>query len=562
VGWGAGKNKIPVLLSEVKSNNTDGTWSGDTYSYSGVTFKVDSNSEGYVTKITVNASPSSSAFSFYLKRENITYTNNMILNGCPSGGGDATYDLRVTGGYRDIGSGVTIPANTSFNVFWIVIRSGITVSNLVFQPMIRLSTESDPTFAPYSNICPITAYTEGEIEVRGRNLCYAVVTGRALTTVASGYSFISANGTCLMARVKAGRTHYFNNVPNANRKIIAIFPNEPNINDTTNISYTSSAFTPSIDGYAVIYVSNTNLSVDEPMVAESDTPVRYEPYTSTTNTAQFSESIYQGEMDFVGENVECYVRMLTFDGSESWLSIGDTDKQYFYLSLGETQLFVDDDAICSHYINDSSISISNRNIGIRVFYSTTNVSQRIIVRPVGFDSMSVVDFCQYLYGLQNDGNPLQITVRLIATTNDPITPTNLPIKSLFGYNHIESTTGDMEVEYITGEYQPLVDLIQSSKHVYSTAEQIVGMWIDGSTIYEKTIVFPTPVSVSTTFKSCGIDSTNILNVVGVFGTHEDGTGYGDMMADPGLTSHTLLGLKASTSHTVKTLTLQYTKATT
>jgi hypothetical protein len=67
-----------------------------------------------------------------------------------------------------------------------------------------------------------------------------------------------------MARVKAGHTYFFNDVPNANRKIVAIFPNEPNINDTTNISYTSSAFTPSIDGYAVIYVSNANIITNLP----------------------------------------------------------------------------------------------------------------------------------------------------------------------------------------------------------------------------------------------------------------------------------------------------------
>ena len=44
----------------------------------------------------------------------------------------------------------------------------------------------------------------------------------------------------------------------------------------------------------------------------------------------------------------------------------------------------------------------------------------------------------------------------------------------------------MEIEYITENYQPLVDLIQSSSHVYSTAEQVVGKWIDGHDMYEKT----------------------------------------------------------------------------
>ena len=45
----------------------------------------------------------------------------------------------------------------------------------------------------------------------------------------------------------------------------------------------------------------------------------------------------------------------------------------------------------------------------------------------------------------------------------------------------------MEIEYITQNYQPLVDLIQSGNgHTYSTSEQVVGKWIDGRPIYERT----------------------------------------------------------------------------
>jgi hypothetical protein len=82
----------------------------------------------------------------------------------------------------------------------------------------------------------------------------------------------------------------------------------------------------------------------------------------------------------------------------------------------------------------------------------------------------------------------QMVYPLATPTTSSVTPTNLPIKSLFGYNHIESTTGDMEIEYITEEFQPIVEIIESNsgKHVYSTQEQVVGKWIDGSVVYEKT----------------------------------------------------------------------------
>ena len=36
------------------------------------------------------------------------------------------------------------------------VKNGVTLENIMFEPMIRLSTETDATFEPYANICPIS----------------------------------------------------------------------------------------------------------------------------------------------------------------------------------------------------------------------------------------------------------------------------------------------------------------------------------------------------------------------------------------------------------------------
>ena len=54
----------------------------------------------------------------------------------------------------------------------------------------------------------------------------------------------------------------------------------------------------------------------------------------------------------------------------------------------------------------------------------------------------------------------QVAYKLATPTTSSVTPTNLPIKSLSGYTHIESSTGDMEVEYITERFQPLIDSLK------------------------------------------------------------------------------------------------------
>lgn len=82
----------------------------------------------------------------------------------------------------------------------------------------------------------------------------------------------------------------------------------------------------------------------------------------------------------------------------------------------------------------------------------------------------------------------QVAYELATPTTSSVTPTNLPIKSLSGYTHIESSTGDMNLEYLKQTYDPLAELIErSSIHVYSTEEKIVGKWIDGSPVYEMTV---------------------------------------------------------------------------
>lgn len=429
---GAGKNKIPVLLSEVKSNNTSGTWSGDTYSYSGVTFKVESNSEGYVTKITVNASPSSSAFSFYLKRATTSFTSDTILNGCPSGGGDSTYDLRVSGGYRDIGSGVTIPANSSFSDFWIVIRSGITVSNLVFQPMIRLATETDPTFEPYSNICPITAYTEGEIEVRGKNLVEETYYNGNINS--SGVIVANIRDYDLqIGKVKEGATY---TITTNELFVGAFYYTKPTAD---SVSYNGSrlvdmpkTFTAPITGYVAFRTAHNYAT---PQLEEGETATTYEPYTSTTHTAQFGEDIYSGEVDFVGRSENHDIIKITLDASSNIVRSGD---QAFYV-------FPSDSAKAEGRILSDKF-LSGEIIGVDcVFLNSSGAIRFNTTNKYASANDFKTQFC-----------PIEIAYELATPTTSSVTPTNLPIKSLSGYTHIESTTGDMEVEYITEEFQPIV----------------------------------------------------------------------------------------------------------
>ena len=80
--------------------------------------------------------------------------NSYILSGCPPTGSYSTYCLGIVDNGTDYGSGLTF---SNSEKPYIRISSGYEcpTDGLLFKPMIRLATETDTTFEPYANICPI-----------------------------------------------------------------------------------------------------------------------------------------------------------------------------------------------------------------------------------------------------------------------------------------------------------------------------------------------------------------------------------------------------------------------
>lgn len=173
------KNLLPFDIANIIARNTGGTWSGNTYTFNGVTFTV--NDDGSVT--VDGTATAITEFILVVHTGNVTWFKNLIrdktvtLSGCPSGGGATIYTLRKwgqgsSGTYYDTGNGVTFTAdaesldNYNWN-FQIRIYNGITVSNLTFYPMLRLASIEDDTYEPYTKTNrELTGYVDN-MEVNG-----------------------------------------------------------------------------------------------------------------------------------------------------------------------------------------------------------------------------------------------------------------------------------------------------------------------------------------------------------------------------------------------------------
>lgn len=98
---------------------------------------------------------------------------------------------------------------------------------------------------------------------------------------------------------------------------------------------------------------------------------------------------------------------------------------------------------------------------------------------------------------------------------------------------------------------------------YSENEQVVGTWVDGSTIYERTYVLTNSINVNNyNWTSTSIPINDMNKIINCWGMHESGTYWGDLCA--ALNINTYINLKCSRNGDtidLKTFTIQYTKTT-
>lgn len=143
---GGGKNKLQVTASSTTMN--------------GITFTV--NTDG-----TVTANGTATADAYIILADNVAFNGEYTIT---SGLGiDNSKFIRVflngTVVMRtDFGNVPTATLNGSYR-FVAYVTNGTTVNNVVFKPMLRLSSVSDSTWTPYSNICPISGWDSVSVDI-------------------------------------------------------------------------------------------------------------------------------------------------------------------------------------------------------------------------------------------------------------------------------------------------------------------------------------------------------------------------------------------------------------
>ena len=216
---------------------------------------------------------------------------------------------------------------------------------------------------------------------------------------------------------------------------------------SNDYSLSSVTFTPTStsDRVRITYGSNGSQQVQfkNVMLEVGNTATDYAEYTQpTTTTLALGQTVYGGEVDVVGGEVETAMVGVTLNGSENWQSAGSGANTLFYL---QGQDFYDG------VVKNSASDISN--IFVRAQVSTGNTNEcfyiyqtggnlaRLNVRP---NLTTYPDVASFKTLLSN--TPLQVVFELATPTTAQITPAE--INSRLGVNNVwHDGNGDTAVTY-------------------------------------------------------------------------------------------------------------------
>lgn len=315
----AGVKLAPVTVLEPKQSGSGDPYpagggrnllnnTATTQTVDGVTFTV--NADG-----TVTVDGTATANAVFRIPCNLSVGETYTLSGCPAGGSTSTYFMQISNFGNDTGSGVTATAteNTSSNVALFVF-SGYAASNLVFKPMIRLASDTNSTYAPYSNIRPIIGYDKLDLSRAGKNL----LPNTASTQTINGVTFtvnadgsITANGTATdvvffnVGRVllESGVSYVLSGCPaggnnGGNFLMYVSIGSEFYYDFGSSVSFDGTGETRSV--FIQVKSGATVDATFYPMIRlASDPDATYAPYASTFHTVQIGQTVYGGRFDWL-----------------------------------------------------------------------------------------------------------------------------------------------------------------------------------------------------------------------------------------------------------------------
>lgn len=671
---GAGKNKL--VYPYVNSSQT----------VSGVTLTIQNDG-------TVNINGTATATISFVLADKVALDNigsgDYILNGCAQGGATdgSTYFLGFYAPGKskyDFGSGTTISLSgsedASANVY-IRINNGFTASNLVFKPMIRLSTETDPTFEPYSNICPISGYDETSVVVKDTadnptvTDTYTLQFGdtvygaevdfvSGVATVTKGYIAEYAGEILPSTWISDRDVYAGGTTPTTGSQVVYELATPTTIQLTPqqikmlkgnnvlvadgdmNLTYQVDGVVGDIKEWTEEQIEGIEVSANgfEVVVSTSDFVTfscnhTYSEIVSALQSGEIVNASFLNTLDAVYTNngsvaieiqgtdpticislpgyittsggviTSRYNMVIKIDSNNTieffdWTSSGGgggtSDSPTGFTPVGSIIPYMGNVSPRNYLACDGSVVNISDYPELADFFETQFHTKNYFGGD-GITTFAVPDLRgEFLRGTgtnshENQGSGTSVGTHQNATESNAIgystesgvkyTTFSAPSNRWAGYVNADSqlgtqkagnwistyggTTGSLRYDAYTSRPTntsvlwiiAVKDLYVEARHSYSTSEKIVGEWIDGSTVYEKTVDLGSDTDIgNTAWHDTGVDIVGINMIISVLAVNSSGSFYAINAYHDGNTLK-LLSNRYNYNANVRYITIQYTKTT-
>ena len=468
---GGGKNLLPMTVAGIKAENTTGTWSDNVYTINSATIIILLDDDGNITGFRANGTFSAATTFMVSNNDTFEVGQSLIINGCPNGGSTESFwqafqpvneNTQPITSFLDTGTAATftIPATTVTTRTTIRFASGYNAQNLLFNPMVRLSSISDATFAPYSNICPISGWTGANVTRAGKNLAKYISPNGYYDRQSGEFITDNYNGRNKPIKLTEGQIITASTRTGNFRSVSCAFFSDANatnfLSRTSTVEYTPSAsFTAPANCFAIVAANiSTDIKMDEQryqdnIQIEFGPASSFEPYTDTSLSVIFPSStgtVYGGTLDVTNGVLTVDRKTKTYVGAEnedfSLSAVVNGYGRFYNNKISDASKLVEiSDVIANEFettdyrVDKSSYDNPYKNT---IVTSTSSAAGRFGVLLNGVTSLE--DFKAWL-----SVNNLQIVYKLaqpLIIQLDPIT-----ITTLLGQNNIWADTGDISVSY-------------------------------------------------------------------------------------------------------------------
>lgn len=337
-----------------------------------------------------------------------------------------------------------------------------------------------------------SGYTGGNITRCGKNLCHFYTNGYF---DGSGVIQSSDDGILYPIPLKNGQSITINR-GSFNSAGLALFAtNGTLLYRNGNLSNNPFTIAPSQDAYIYFWLNaGSGITVTQSVINEKQaqlelgtTSTAFEAYNGNTSTFDWTSegTVYGGYLDVTNGKLVATAKKIVFDGSsdESW---GHYNSNYDGFNIRIDDMTIDSANPSTQLLANIPVNTVRGQTGTGLMLKTyASTSDNKFFFLCGTGETTTEGIKTWL-----STNNLSVVYNLETPIEFNLTPT--AIQALSGVNNITSDLGgNLEVRYMTGEVASQVaDIVKAElpdEHKYVlNKETIVGYWIDGRPIYEKT----------------------------------------------------------------------------